>query len=282
LFGGLGYDETRSGYLNDLWKFDIATGVWTWMKGDNLVDQVGVYGTQGVPAYTNKSGARNSCISWKDESGNLWMFGGYGYDHADPGVLNDLWKITELVILPLELLEFNGTLNNDDVAEITWTTAQEEDFMQFNLQRSFDGSTFETVTTVVGRGESENKYKYDDHSLLGNPSSQVYYRLEMQHASGEVNYSKLIRLERESENTQLRLFPNPATSSVTVSFSLQRSANVIFRLTDNKGSILRNFNRNLNQGASSINIDINNLPSGIYFMSMVREREVETVKVVKR
>ncbi len=59
LFGGYGYGSTTSsGYLNDLWRYDPATNQWTWMSGANTIDQVGVYGTKGVPAAANVPGAR--------------------------------------------------------------------------------------------------------------------------------------------------------------------------------------------------------------------------------
>ena len=90
LFGGYGYDGSGNlGYLNDLWKFDGAN--WTWVSGSNTVKQYGVYGTikvaGGIP------GSRASSVSWKDSSGNLWLFGGWGYDSTgNLGDLNDLWK----------------------------------------------------------------------------------------------------------------------------------------------------------------------------------------------
>ena len=114
LFGGYGYDAINAGYLNDFWKYSPATNVWTWIKGDNTVDQVGVYGTQGMPAPSNKSGARTGSVSWTDGTGNLWLFGGYGFDGSTPGVLNDLWKINSFQTeLPLHLLHFSGVLNNE-------------------------------------------------------------------------------------------------------------------------------------------------------------------------
>jgi len=91
LFGGDGYDSAgNGGYLNDLWKFDGTN--WTWMNGSNIVDQSGIYGTQGA-AGSHAPGSRYSAISWIDGSGNLWLFGGYGYDSAgNLGYLNDLWE----------------------------------------------------------------------------------------------------------------------------------------------------------------------------------------------
>ncbi len=90
LFGGLGYDSTGTtlGLLNDLWKYDGTN--WIWVSGSDVIDQPGVYGSQGVAASTNVPGARYSGVSWKDSSGHLWLFGG---DTGDGGpLLNDLWK----------------------------------------------------------------------------------------------------------------------------------------------------------------------------------------------
>ena len=59
LFGGNGKAAHTSGRLNDLWRYDPATNQWTWMSGSNTINQVGVYGTKGVPDAANVPGARN-------------------------------------------------------------------------------------------------------------------------------------------------------------------------------------------------------------------------------
>jgi N-acetylneuraminic acid mutarotase len=91
LFGGTGYDASGSdNCLNDLWKFDGTN--WTWVSGSNTTKQRGVYGTKGVVDINNMPGARYSSVSRIDGSGNLWLFGGNGYDVNYGGYLNDLWK----------------------------------------------------------------------------------------------------------------------------------------------------------------------------------------------
>ncbi|MCE3226910.1 MAG: Kelch repeat type 2-containing protein [Bacteroidetes bacterium] len=65
---------------------------WTWMKGSNTIDQGGIYGTLGVGAAANNPGARLGSATWKDNNGNLWLFGGYGFDANSQDYLNDLWK----------------------------------------------------------------------------------------------------------------------------------------------------------------------------------------------
>ena len=90
LFGGWGYDcFGDEGALNDLWKFDPATSNWTWMKGANLINQNGTYYMSDAE---NTPGARSGAALWADDSGALWLFGGWGYPAAGgPSLLNDLW-----------------------------------------------------------------------------------------------------------------------------------------------------------------------------------------------
>ena len=81
LFGGY------SGY-NDLWKFDVVTNEWTWIKGPNTPGNTGTYGVQGVPSVLNNpSGRWETSVTWTDATGDLWLFGG-----TLGGALNDLWR----------------------------------------------------------------------------------------------------------------------------------------------------------------------------------------------
>jgi N-acetylneuraminic acid mutarotase len=94
LFGGWGIDSTNAtGDMGDLWKYSPSSGEWTWVAGASTVNVKGIYGTQGVAAVANVPGARDSGISWTDASGNLWLFGGAGYDSSGSarGNLDDLW-----------------------------------------------------------------------------------------------------------------------------------------------------------------------------------------------
>jgi PKD repeat protein len=76
--------------MNNLWMYNISTNEWTWMKGANFSGSPGNPGIIGVPSITNEPSARHeSTCSWIDGSGDLWMFGGYGFGQAD-----DLWRYT--------------------------------------------------------------------------------------------------------------------------------------------------------------------------------------------
>jgi N-acetylneuraminic acid mutarotase/LysM repeat protein len=100
LFAGYGYDTNGTiGYLNDLWEFNPSTNQWTWMGGSSTVPssrggRSGVYGTVGTPATGSIPGGRVLATSWLDNAGNLWLFGGEGYDvNGALGYLTDLWVL---------------------------------------------------------------------------------------------------------------------------------------------------------------------------------------------
>ncbi|MFN8714272.1 MAG: kelch repeat-containing protein [Bacteroidota bacterium] len=91
-FGGL-----RVGPIQEataLWKFDPITNNWTWISGTTGFQQAGSYGVQGVPSPTNIPGSRAwGAGTWTDVAGDLWLFGGYGFDAVgNVGELNDLWR----------------------------------------------------------------------------------------------------------------------------------------------------------------------------------------------
>jgi hypothetical protein len=101
LFGGFGLDSIatvtsingQNPTLNDLWEF--KGGQWIWVSGSNLANDVGIYGTQLVSSATTVPGSRWGPVGWTDAKGNLWLFGGWGYDSDathGKGFLNDVWE----------------------------------------------------------------------------------------------------------------------------------------------------------------------------------------------
>jgi N-acetylneuraminic acid mutarotase len=73
------------GYLNDLWKFDGTN--WTWVSGDSKTFSGRAVGF----GYTESPSARIDGVSWLDQAGNLWLFGG-NVRVQNNRVANDLWK----------------------------------------------------------------------------------------------------------------------------------------------------------------------------------------------
>jgi gliding motility-associated-like protein len=113
LFGGLGKGEdSHTGLLNDLWKYNPASNRWTWVGGRTKIETTGKYGDKGKPSEKNEPGSRQNAVFWTDNNGNFWLFGGFGIaakqkgrdsddddergsgnnEGGNKGFLNDLWK----------------------------------------------------------------------------------------------------------------------------------------------------------------------------------------------
>ncbi len=107
LYGGWGLDSNATngnGALNDMWVYVPSStlgqpGSWTWVKGSSTGSQNGVYNTnlnRPYVLYVNFTpGGRSNATSWVDHLGQLWLFGGEGYDSTSTtgnGYLNDTWR----------------------------------------------------------------------------------------------------------------------------------------------------------------------------------------------
>jgi Chitobiase/beta-hexosaminidase C-terminal domain/Kelch motif/Galactose oxidase, central domain len=81
----------------ELWEFDPSLNEWALMGGDLACtlscNQLSVFGTLGIEAPANNPGPRTSAFMWTDNTGSLWMFGGYGTQaNGIQGSLNELWR----------------------------------------------------------------------------------------------------------------------------------------------------------------------------------------------
>ena len=77
---------------DDLWKFNLATNKWTWVNGDTLTNQQPHYGIKGIASLNNNPGGRLGGFSWKDNTGNLLLFGGESDSAFNEVYFNDVWK----------------------------------------------------------------------------------------------------------------------------------------------------------------------------------------------
>lgn len=68
----------REGLLNDVWRFNITSGEWVWIKGATSAGQPGSYGTLNTAATSNSPGARRDACATYGAAGRLVFFGGNG------------------------------------------------------------------------------------------------------------------------------------------------------------------------------------------------------------
>ena len=63
---------------------------WTWISGNDTINQPGVYGSKGIASTDNYPGARQYAVGCYDSVGKeFWLFSGFGFGNTSttPGAL---------------------------------------------------------------------------------------------------------------------------------------------------------------------------------------------------
>jgi N-acetylneuraminic acid mutarotase len=284
LFGGVGYDLSGfSGSFNALWKYNTVTNQWTWAKGDNSRNQFGVYGIQGTADVANKPGSRSYSSGWMDGSGNLWLFGGSGYDASGlSGRLNDVWKLSvDLITLPLHLLEFNGRLQNN-YALLIWKTENEQNTSYFEIERSTDGRNYIAVGNIAAFSQPGiHQYNYTDNDIVSLGVPVVYYRLKQKDKDGRFTWSRIVALSIDNSKNLILIYPNPVINEANLTITVNKKEKVQVRIIDNTGRIIKQQQMNLTEGSNALSLDVSGLTKGIYFLELKGETVNERKQFVK-
>lgn len=185
--------------------------------------------------------------------------------------------------LPLTLAEFNGQWQQNN-AQLVWKTTTELNTDHFELERSFDGVSFNGVYRIAAAGQSttEKSYRYTDvniRKMLPANTANIYYRLRSVDKNGEGTYSGIVILKTSAENTvEYAVYPNPARDIITISTSLlSPMADTYIRLADANGKVLLL----QKMTASKQQITVSNYASGMYYLQLVAGNKiVYTQKII--
>ncbi|HNA42606.1 MAG TPA: hypothetical protein PLP81_10965 [Saprospiraceae bacterium] len=119
-------------------------------------------------------------------------------------------------VLPVDLSLFVLRKSNKDVM-IEWQTASEQNNAGFDVEKSNDGSHFESIAKINGAGDSQQflNYSYTDSKPFNGIN---YYRLKQTDTDGGFTYSP-VKSIRISQSGSVSLYPAVAVGQLTLSFS---------------------------------------------------------------
>ena len=176
--------------------------------------------------------------------------------------------------LPVTLQTFTAAAINN-TARLQWETASEINNDHFDIERSANGNLFTKIGRVQGSGTTSiaQHYQFVDPAPL---TSNNYYRLAQVDVDGKITYSQTRLLSFNSQSGVLKLYPNPARTTVHIQLPQQASGQHALELYDLAG--LKVLVQNVPAGTLQIEADISTLASGIYILHYGNE----TLKVVKQ
>jgi hypothetical protein len=187
--------------------------------------------------------------------------------------------------LPVQLSSFNAARSGRN-ALVTWTTASEINSSMFDVERSYDGRTFELAGEQKAAGFSNTpvSYQYTDvNPLAGKSQTVVYYRLKMTDRDHTFQYSRVapVHFDEQAQHT-VTVMPNPFVSNFSVSIYSEAPSEALVRLLDIQGTVLYNGRVRLNTGDNQIGISsLDRLAAGVYFLETTSGTSTQVTKLIK-
>jgi subtilisin family serine protease len=195
------------------------------------------------------------------------------------GIINTLDAI-ELIPVPVEITLFSGSYVNGSV-QLEWITATETNNSGFEVQKRYEGTSFEKIGFVAGSGSTtvETHYSFtDEHNLVG----RIYYRLKQIDFNGGYTFSNEIMIEvlNLTDYQLFQNYPNPFNPSTSIKYSVPAQSKIKISLYDIIGHEVTTLFEGIREsGVYNINLTADNLPSGVYFVSMTAENFSKAIKI---
>lgn len=187
-----------------------------------------------------------------------------------------LWVRENTSPLPIRLLKFDATLNDNKRVQLSWSTAAEINNDYFSIESSIDGENWKEVFKEDGAGNSSSVIEY-----LGTDNNPIegisYYRLKQVDFDGEYSYSKVEVINFENSNTEnIKIYPNPFSNQLTIQGNKDEIEGL--RLYNVFGVDVSNKFKIVHSNNDVITIDVSRLKSGIYLL----KTKTELSKIFKK
>jgi len=189
------------------------------------------------------------------------------------------FAIGESSVLPVTISTFKGEAQGA-INILQWITSTETNNKGFQVERSADGRTFTGIAFVNTKAESGNStsglgYSFDDTKPLQGIS---YYRLKQIDNDGKSVTSAVVSVARKvSELSVTRMYPNPATTELTLLINAPKKEALRMIVSDISGKIVLATDLTVQTGANKQSISTSNFAPGTYMIRLVTTESGETI-----
>lgn len=251
-----------------------------------------IYKSQGTPATTNLFADVNVGADHSFPFFQFFILNGKVFFTADDGdsgedpAQRDLYVLNgNETPLPLQLLNFAAATVTDGIA-LNWTTTNEINTKEFELQRSTDGNRFDAIGTVKAGGTTHAKkdYNYFDEDAYKQKSTTLYYRLKMVDNNGSFTYSRVAFIQLGVQvNKGLQASPNPARSFIRLNYASPSVQDAQIRIINSNGQAVNIIKVRFSEGVNQQVINTERLHPGIYHVELVMDgKQSATTRFIKQ
>ena len=133
---------------------------------------------------------------------------------------------------------------------------------------------------------NESSFTQKNYSLLDmnafSLSDNIYYRLKMIDKDGSTEISNIVEIsKRGNQQSTILASPNPTNGLLKLSIVSNQNQVSKIDLVDLNGKIVYTTNGNFSIGENELNIDMEPLKNGIYFIRFINSEEAKILKIIK-
>ncbi len=199
--------------------------------------------------------------------------------------------------LTLYGLVFSDTTNSDTTNTILDTLSNNVDTcFNFQVQNAYiqsitliDSLTLEIVWIYVGPNQ-ETATVTETYTFDGQYGYYLIETIVNCTAKSSQTWGEIILIDENiilsvndlnKTNFGLNLYPNPVKDYLTIEYKLEQSSQVQLEIIDYSGKIVSHNKLNSYKGENSSVMNVSNLANGIYFVRVISNKNIETIKFVK-
>ena len=242
-------------------------------RGGSSNDGTGLPDT--YPGSTVTINPADEDIVWNDTEG-------YWQVSFDVTGFSGFFVKTTANALPVTIVSFAATAQSDKVV-LQWSTATEINSREFKIQRSIDGTNFETIGYMAAAGNSNvlRNYVFNDIQGAGLKGQVLYYRIVETDLDGKEFYSVTRNVKIGGSGNSLVLAYNPVRDEALLKYQCTSRENVQVHVIDHLGRVVAAMQQVVQPGMNEIRIKTGNLVKGIYEVELNNSGDNYHVRMMK-
>ena len=164
-------------------------------------------------------------------------------------------------VLPIRLISFDVQQNNNRI-ECSWSIEHPEDLKYVTVERSMDGISFSSFSTIQTPAHSREVWNYN-YSLTESNNTMPFFRLHMYSHDGKESFSAVVNSSSRGFAIN-RVWPNPVKNILYAESSFVSAGVVEYQVFNMSNKLIAKANKNVHRGINSITIPVQHLSPDIY------------------
>ena len=184
--------------------------------------------------------------------------------------------------LPVKIISIDAKRNEDKTATIKWKIENEINLNHYEIERADDGLSFTVLGSKQPFSNNGLNYEYSFNDVAAKASTN-YYRIRAISNDGQIQYSRIVKLDALNHENSIFVYPNPVKDNIiNIQFDNNITGVYSIILSDINGKNIFKKYYNISVNNSSIKVVLpKNTVCGNYLLKIIQPNgTISTQKIL--